>query len=238
MILAHLKLLRAAIKRQRLLASAFAKRIHIIDHPLAQAILTQLRNKETDQITFRKGVVKVGRLMGYEVIRTMPVKRVQVTTPLQVKAPGLTIPDLEHVVIINVLRAAMPLVEGLLKAFPLARQGVMAIQRIESKPGIENIKAVRYFGKVPKVSEKDTVIIADPMLATGSTIIETIKEVQKDGAPKRMIIASVISCDYGINKVMKRYPSVELFTLAIDRELNEHAYIVPGLGDAGDRSFG
>lgn len=213
-------------------------KVHVIDHPLAQSILTQLRDKRTDQITFRKGVVKAGRLMGYEIIRTMPVKKVRVTTPLNVQSDGIIIPDLEHIVIVNVLRAAMPLVEGLLKAFPLARQGVMAIQRIEDRPGLQNIRAVRYFGKIPALKAEDTVIVADPMLATGSTLTETIAEVQKVGRPKRTIITSIISCDYGINRVLKTYPFVEIFTLAVDHKLNEHGYIVPGLGDAGDRSFG
>src|SRR5581483_2147005 len=194
---------------------SFEGKVHVIEHPLAQAILTQLRDKKTDQITFRKGVVKAGRLMGYEIIRTMPVRKTKVTTPLNVQADGIVIPDLENIVIVNVLRAAMPLVEGLLKAFPLARQGVMAIQRVE-----------------------DTVIVADPMLATGSTLAEVIGEVQNFGRPKRTIITSIISCDYGINRVLKSYPRVEIFTLAVDHKLNEHGYIVPGLGDAGDRSFG
>jgi|SRR5579884_1209282 uracil phosphoribosyltransferase len=217
---------------------SFEGKVHVIEHPLAQAILTQLRDKKTDQITFRKGVVKAGRLMGYEIIRTMPVRKTKVTTPLNVQADGIVIPDLENIVIVNVLRAAMPLVEGLLKAFPLARQGVMAIQRVEDKPGLQNIRAVRYFGKIPALKNEDTVIVADPMLATGSTLAEVIGEVQNFGRPKRTIITSIISCDYGINRVLKSYPRVEIFTLAVDHKLNEHGYIVPGLGDAGDRSFG
>src|SRR5579875_2575121 len=217
---------------------SFEGKVHVIEHPLAQAILTQLRDKKTDQITFRKGVVKAGRLMGYEIIRTMPVRKTKVTTPLNEQADGIVIPDLENIVIVNVLRAAMPLVEGLLKAFPLARQGVMAIQRTEDRPGVENIRAVRYFSKLPKIMPDDTAIIADPMLATGSTILETLKETDKAGKPKRTLIASVISCDYGIERILSSNKEVALYTLAVDHELNERAYIVPGLGDAGDRSFG
>jgi len=145
---------------------------------------------------------------------------------------------MDHVIIVNVLRAAMPLVEGLLKVFPLARQGVMAIQRTEDRPGVENIRAVRYFNKLPAIHPEDTAIIADPMLATGSTILETLKEIERTGRPKRTLIASVISCDYGIERVFPNSQSVELYTLAVDHELNDKAYIVPGLGDAGDRSFG
>ncbi|MEM3267568.1 MAG: uracil phosphoribosyltransferase, partial [Conexivisphaerales archaeon] len=129
-------------------------------------------------------------------------------------------------------------VEGLLKAFPLARQGVMAVQRIEEKEGIENIKAVKYFAKMPVIAQDNTVIIADPMLATGSTIIEAIKEVRKAGSPKRLLVTSIISCEYGIKRVLEYDRKIELFTLAVDKELNSKGYIVPGLGDAGDRSFG
>ncbi|MDG6935135.1 MAG: uracil phosphoribosyltransferase [Nitrososphaerota archaeon] len=220
------------------MSAKFPGRIHVLDHPLAQAILTQLRDRNTDQITFRKGVVKVGRLMGYEMVRSFHTSEVSVTTPLGATAPGIQIPEMEHVVIVNILRAAMPLVEGLLKAFPLARQGVMAIQRTEDRPGVENIRAVRYFSKLPKIMPDDTAIIADPMLATGSTILETLKETDKAGKPKRTLIASVISCDYGIERILSSNKEVELYTLAVDHELNERAYIVPGLGDAGDRSFG
>jgi|YelNatPaOPRAMG01_1025707.scaffolds.fasta_scaffold31685_4 uracil phosphoribosyltransferase len=212
--------------------------VHVIRHPLAQAILTDLRNKETGQIAFRKGLVKVGRLTAYEIIKSFPVKEVYVETPLKVKAKGVRVPDLDHIVIINVLRAAMSLVEGLLKSFPLARQGVLAVQRIEEKEGIENIKAIKYFVKIPKFNSEDIIIIADPMLATGSTILEAIDEVYKVGKPKRLIVSSVISCEYGVNKLMEKHPEVELYTLAVDPDLNPHAYIVPGLGDAGDRSFG
>jgi uracil phosphoribosyltransferase len=214
------------------------KNVHIIDHPLAQSILTELRNKDTSQIPFRKGLVKLGRLTAHEIISSFPTKEVYVETPLKVKAKGVVVPDMDHIVIINVLRAATALVEGMLKSFPKARLGVLAVQRVEEKEGIENVKPVKFFVKIPKFSSEDTVIIADPMLATGGTLLTTIAEVYKVGKPKRLILSTVISCDYGVDVVTKKYPKVELYTVAIDHELNTHAYIVPGLGDAGDRSFG
>jgi uracil phosphoribosyltransferase len=214
------------------------KNVHIIEHPLAQAILTELRNKDTPQIPFRKGLVKLGRLTAFYIIYSFPTKEVLVETPLQVKAKGVTVPDMEHIVIINVLRAATAFVEGMLKSFPYARLGVLAVQRVEEKEGIENVKPVKFFVKIPKFNSEDTVIIADPMLATGGTLLTTIGEVYKMGKPKRLILTSVISCDYGVQKVMEAYPETELYTVAIDHDLNTHAYIVPGLGDAGDRSFG
>ena len=214
------------------------ERITVFDHPLAQAVLTQLRDKNTPQIEFRKGLVKLGRLIGYELIKTMQFEDVEVETPLGVKARGIKISDMEHVVIINVLRAATPLVEGLLKALPDARQGVVGIRRIEEKPGIENISVQKFYTKIPPINKNDTIIIADPMLATGSTILAVIPEVLNAGTPKRLIIVSVISTEYGISRILKAYPQVEVVTVAIDPKLNDHGYILPGLGDAGDRAFG
>jgi uracil phosphoribosyltransferase len=218
--------------------SASHKNVHIIDHPLAQSILTDLRNKDTTQIPFRKGLVRLGRLISFYIIYSFPTKQIEVETPMGIKAKGVVVPDMEHIVIINVLRAATALVEGMLKSFPHARLGVLAIQRVEEKEGVENVKPVKYFVKIPKFGPEDTVIVADPMLATGGTLLTTIAEVYKIGKPKRLLLCCVISSDYGVDKVMTAYPDAELYTVAVDHGLNSHAYIVPGLGDAGDRSFG
>lgn len=213
-------------------------RVKIIDHPLAKVILTQLRDKNTKQIGFRKGLVKLGRLIGYELIKTMKLEEFEVETPLGMKAKGFRIPDLDHIIIINVLRAATPLVEGLLKALPDARQGIVAIKRIEEKPGIENITVQKFYVKIPTINNNDIVIVADPMLATGSTISAVISEILNAGIPKRLVVVSIISTEYGINKILKTYPQVEIVTVAIDPGLNDYGYILPGLGDAGDRAFG
>jgi uracil phosphoribosyltransferase len=213
-------------------------RVRIIDHPLAKVILTQLRDKNTKQIGFRKGLVKLGRLIGYELIKTMKLEEFEVETPLGMKAKGFRIPDLDHIIIINVLRAATPLVEGLLKALPDARQGIVAIKRIEEKPGIENITVQKFYVKIPTINNNDIVIVADPMLATGSTISAVISEILNVGIPKRLVVVSIISTEYGINKILKTYPQVEIVTVAIDPGLNDYGYILPGLGDAGDRAFG
>ncbi len=216
----------------------FEGRVRVVEHPLAQAVLTVLRDKDTDQILFRKGLVKLGRLIGYELIKDMPTEEVLVETPLNVKAKGIRIPQMNHIVIINVLRAATALVEGLLKALPSARQGVVVAKRFEDKPGIENIWAETYYTKIPEIKPEDYVIIADPMLATGSTLLKVLDEVYKAGRPKKVIVVSVISAPYGLNRVLSAFPDVIIYTVAVDPELNEHGYIVPGLGDAGDRAFG
>jgi len=216
----------------------FEGRVRVVEHPLAQAVLTTLRDRNTDQIAFRKGLVKLGRLIGYELIKDMPTEEVLVETPLNVKAIGVKIPQLDHIVIINVLRAATALVEGLLKALPSARQGVVVAKRIEDKPGVENIWAEMYYTKMPEITPNDYVIVADPMLATGSTLLKVLNELYKVGKPKKVVVVSVISAVYGLKRVLEAYPDVLIYTVAVDKELNEHGYIVPGLGDAGDRAFG
>ncbi|MFP3160759.1 MAG: uracil phosphoribosyltransferase [Vulcanisaeta sp.] len=215
-------------------------RVVVIDHPLAQAILTTLRDKNTKQIEFRKGLVRLGRLMGYEIVKSMDIETVEVETPLGVKAKGVRIKDLDHVVIIQVLRAAMPLVEGLVKIFANARMGVVSARRVEEshKPGSLDFDIEVTYVKVPRIFGDDVLIIADPMLATGSTIVTVLRHVLKYGNPKRTIVVSVIATRYGIERVFKEYPFAEIYTVSIDPELNERGYIIPGLGDAGDRAFG
>ncbi|GAB6947587.1 uracil phosphoribosyltransferase [Vulcanisaeta sp. JCM 16161] len=215
-------------------------RVVVVDHPLAQAVLTTLRDKNTKQIEFRKGLVRLGRLMGYEIVKSMDIETVEVETPLGVKAKGVRIRDLDHIVIIQVLRAAMPLVEGLVKIFANARMGVVSARRVEEshRPGSLDFDVEITYVKVPRIFEDDILIVADPMLATGSTITSVLKHVFKYGNPKRTIIVSVIATKYGIERVLREYPFAEIYTVSIDPEINEKGYIVPGLGDAGDRAFG
>ncbi|MCG2880529.1 MAG: uracil phosphoribosyltransferase [Vulcanisaeta sp.] len=215
-------------------------RVVVVDHPLAQAILTTLRDRNTRQIEFRKGLVRLGRLIAYEIVKSFDVEPVEVETPLGVKARGVRIKDLDHVVIVQVLRAAMPLVEGLVKIFANARMGVVSARRVEEshRPGSLNFEVEVSYVKVPRISNDDILIIADPMLATGSTITTVLRHILKYGNPKRLIIVSIIATNYGIERVLKEYPSAEIYTVAIDPEINENGYIVPGLGDAGDRAFG
>ena len=217
------------------------ERIRVVNHPYAQAVLTKLRDRRTGQIDFRKGLVRLGRVLGLELVKEFEVKEVTVETPLG-PAKGVAIPGMDNVVIITILRAAMPLTEGLIKVFPAARQGVISARRVEEKgmgPGYEFEIEITYV-KIPEIKHEDTVIIADPMLATGSTMVSIMDEVLKRGRAKRYFIASVISTPVGIAKVLKKFRNVDLkiYTVAIDEVINEMGYIVPGLGDAGDRAFG
>ncbi len=207
--------------------------VFIVDHPYAQHVLTKLRDVRTSSLEFRKGLVKLGRILGYEIAKTFPKRGVVVHTPLG-EAKGIVLDDLDRVIIVEVLRAAMPLVEGLLKAFPEAKIGVIAAKRRE-EGGTIGVDV--YYTRVPSV-DNHVVIVADPMLATGVTLSSAIREVLKRGNPKRLITVSVIATPIGIERVLSTYPSAEIYTVAIDEILNKEGFIVPGLGDAGDRAFG
>ncbi|MEM1944934.1 MAG: uracil phosphoribosyltransferase [Nitrososphaerota archaeon] len=216
-----------------------AGRTYLVEHPYAQMVLTRMRDRSTGQIEFRKGLVKLGRLLGFEIARTFPVTKCVVTTPLGVQAEGVEIPDIDNVVLVTVLRAAMPLTEGLLKVFPTARQGVVSARRMEEtyRGGLEFDVEFTYV-RIPSIRGTEILIVADPMLATGSTMLKVVSEIYKSGRPKRLLFATVISTEQAIKRVISHYPEVEIFTVSIDRKLDERGYIVPGLGDAGDRAFG
>ncbi len=201
--------------------------------------LTTIRAKNTPQIAFRKGLIKIGQICGYELMDILDKEEIEVETPLA-KIKGISIKDKERIVIINVLRAAFPLVEGLLEAFPYARQGVISANRKEEKgmKGDSFDIEINYV-KFPPITDKDVVIVADPMLATGSTLLGVMRYImEKNHKPKKLILLSVVSTRIGINKIRRVYPDAVLVTVAIDPKLNNEGYIVPGLGDAGDRTFG
>jgi uracil phosphoribosyltransferase len=211
----------------------------VVTHALAQHVLSDLRSVETSQVAFRKGLVKLGRLCGYELIDSrFPTEAGTVQTPLA-ETEATRVSGMDDVVIVNVLRAATPFVEGLLKAFPTARQGVISASRDEEAGMGETGEfpiAVQYV-KLPEINEDDTVIVADPMLATGSTMVTVLEEVLAGGTPERCIVLSAVSAPPGLERVSEQFPEVELVTVSIDDELDDDGFIVPGLGDAGDRAF-
>jgi len=212
--------------------------VWVIDHPFAQELLSKLRDKDTSSLDFRKGVAKLGRFCGYELYNLLDMKEVDIQTPIAI-AKGLEIYDKENIIVVNILRAATPLVEGLLKAFPDAKQGVISCRRVEEK-GVQSDGSMEIeskYLKMPPITNNDTVILSDPMFATGSTITFVIDKIIKDQNPKRIIMLSVISSQYAVDKLSKMFPDVKFVTISIDKELNEQGYIVPGLGDAGDRAF-
>jgi uracil phosphoribosyltransferase len=215
---------------------------NVITHSLAKHTLSRLRDVETEQVGFRKGLVKLGRISGYEIIDgAMETEFTSLETPLT-ETTGERVKGLDDVVIINVLRAATPFVEGLLKAFPRAKQGVISAGRDEEAGMNEDgeFPITIDYVKLPEISEDDTVIVADPMLATGSTICTVLDhvtaEMPEDGV-EALFVLSAVSAPDGLLRVGDQFPQAELLTVAIDDHLNDEGFIVPGLGDAGDRAF-
>jgi uracil phosphoribosyltransferase len=205
----------------------------VVDHPIVQEQLTLVRDRRSNQVEFRKAVFRLGRYMAYEFLRTMEAKEVEVRTPLG-SARGRVLEGRENVVIVLILRAAIPFVEGMYKNFPLARTAIVSAWRGKAPDfGIE----IRY-SKIPEIGRGDVVIVADPMLATGHTLAEVTKVALAGRRPKRLAFFSIISTKQGIAYVSRRFPKAEFYTCAIDPGLDGHGYIVPGLGDAGDRAFG
>ncbi|MCL7416982.1 MAG: uracil phosphoribosyltransferase [Halalkalicoccus sp.] len=212
---------------------------HVITHALARDTLSRLRSVETEQVAFRKGLVKLGRVCGYEIIDgQMETEYVEIETPLQTTM-GERVKGLDDVVIVNVLRAATPFVEGLLKAFPRAKQGVISAGRDEEAGMDEGEFPISIdYVKLPEIREQDTVIVADPMLATGSTMCAVLDRVLENAPePEHLFVLSAVSAPDGLIRVGEAFPEAQLLTVSIDDRLDENGYIVPGLGDAGDRAF-
>jgi len=213
---------------------------HVVTHALAKDTLSRIRDRHTEQVEFRKGLVKLGRICGYEIIDgTMETEYVAIETPLA-ETMGEHVKGLDDVVIVNVLRAATPFVEGLLKAFPRAKQGVISAGRNEDAGMDEEGRfpiTIDYV-KLPEITETDTVIVADPMLATGSTICAVLDRVLEDQPdPERLLVLSAVSAPVGLLRVGREFPDAQLLTVSIDDHLDDDGFIVPGLGDAGDRAF-
>ena len=213
---------------------------YVVTHALAKHTLSDLRSAATEQVAFRDGLVELGRICGYEIIDgMMDTEYVSITTPLA-DTTGERVKGLEDVVIVNVLRAATPFVEGLLKAFPQARQGIVSAGRDEAAGMDEDGQfpiSVDYV-KLPDLRPADTVIVADPMLATGSTMAAVLEEILSDTTPERLLALSAVAAPDGLLHVQEAVPQADLLTVAVDERLDEDGYIVPGLGDAGDRAFG
>lgn len=203
--------------------------VHIIDHPLVQHKLSIMRDKETSTLKFRNLLQEISLLMGYEVTRDFPLAYEQIETPLQcMEAPKISG---KKVVIAPILRAGLGMVDGLLQLIPSARVGHIGLYRDE-----ETCLPVFYYYKMPANKDR-LVILTDPMLATGGSACDAIARLKKDGFENIRLMCLVAS-PQGVKKVRDNHPDVDLYVASIDEGLNEHNYILPGLGDAGDRIFG
>lgn len=206
--------------------------INKVEDLLVQEKLTKIREKGIDSIHFRAGMIEIGRLISYKFANTLATETIRVETPLGT-SEGIKIKDKENIVVVNVLRAAIPLVEGIMRVFSEAKCGVVGAWRSDDPP----FKVTVGYIRISEVNDK-IVVVADPMLATGNTMNVILDEIKEHGNPKRLVIFNVIASKEGIKKVLDRHPEVEIYTCSVEKELNKKGYIVPGLGDAGDIAFG
>ena len=203
--------------------------LHIIDHPLVQHKLSIMRDKETSTMKFRELLEEIAMLMGYEITRDFPLTYEEIETPLMpMKAPKIAG---KKVVIVPILRAGLGMVDGLMKLMPSARVGHIGMYRDE-----ETCQPVFYYYKMPAGKER-IVLLTDPMLATGGSACDAIQRLKSDGYTRIRLVCLVAS-PQGVRAVEEKYPDVDIYLASLDEELNERNYILPGLGDAGDRIFG
>lgn len=205
-------------------------KVHILDHPLIRHKVAIIRNKETDTKQFREIIKEIAMLMAYESFKDVPTQEVEVQTPLE--SVMQTMVKENSIAIVPILRAGLGMVDGILSLFPAAKVGHIGLYRNE-----ETLEPEEYYCKLPVGIENKVVMVVDPMLATGGSAVDAIHMLKKRGCKKIKFLA-ILGAPEGVEKVVKAHPDVEIFVSTLDRGLNEHGYILPGLGDAGDRIFG
>lgn len=205
------------------------KNFLLIEHPILKRDVTILRDKNTDSETFRAALQRVSNILAVELSKAFKLSAIEVETPLE-KTQGAKLTH--NVILVPVLRAGLGMVNGFLQIIPEAKVGHIGLQRNE-----ETLKPVEYYYKVPKHLETAEVVMLDPMLATGGSASEALKYLRNRGASK-LFFACLVAAPEGVKKIESEHPDVKIFAAALDRELNTKGYILPGLGDAGDRTFG
>ena len=203
---------------------------HLVDHPLIQHKLTIMRRKNTPSKDFRELLDEISMLMGYELTRDLPLEDVEIETPL-CRATFKRIAG-KKLAIVPILRAGLGMVDGLLRLVPVARVGHIGLYRDP-----ESHEPVEYYCKMPPDIDKRTVIVVDPMLATGGSAADAITMVKARGA-RSIRLMCLVAAPECVKRVQEAHPDVDIYCAALDERLNDHAYIIPGLGDAGDRIFG
>ena len=204
--------------------------VFIFDHPLIQHKVSLLRDKNTTTKEFRELVSEIAMLMGYEVTRNLPFKEVEIETPIGIAKTKII--SGKKLGIVPILRAGLGMVDGMLKLVPMAKVGHIGLYRDP-----ETLKPVEYYCKLPVDAQDREIVVVDPMLATGGSASAAIQFI-KDRGVKNIKLMCLIAAKCGIERIHNDHPDVELYCAAVDEVLNDHAYIVPGLGDAGDRLFG
>ena len=204
--------------------------VHVIAHPLVQHKLTLMRRKDTSCSSFRRLLGELSSLMAYEVTRDMPMQEIDIETPV---APMRSrVIDGKKLVFVAILRAGVGILDGMLDVVPGARVGHIGIYR-----NPDTLQAVEYYFKMPQEMQQRDVIVVDPMLATGNSAIAAVDRLKRT-SPRSIRMVCLVTCPEGLAAFHAAHPDVPVYTAAIDQGLNEHGYIVPGLGDAGDRIFG
>ena len=201
----------------------------VCSHPLLQDALSRLRDKDTPVAEFRDLMARAGLILGLEALRRLNVKKTSVKTPL---LPALAARVAEPVALIAVLRAGLGLMEGVSRLVPEAAHGHIGIYRNE-----ETLSPVRYYVRLPRDLRRSLTIVCDPMLATGGSAAESVRILKDEGA-RRLVLLTLIAAEPGVRRFSREHPDVPVLTAGLDSRLNSRGYIVPGLGDAGDRMFG
>ena len=204
--------------------------VHLIDHPLVQHKLTLMRRKDASTNSFRRLLNELSLLMTYEVTRDMPMQDIEIETPLETMTARVI--DGKKLVFVSILRAGNGILEGMLNVVPGARVGHIGLYRDP-----KTLTAVEYYFKMPSDMPERDVVVVDPMLATGNSAIAAIDRL-KETRPKSIKFVCLLTCPEGVAALQEAPATAAIYTAAIDRQLNEHGYILPGLGDAGDRIFG
>jgi uracil phosphoribosyltransferase len=204
--------------------------VHLVDHPLVQHKLTLMRRKDASTASFRRLLNELATLMAYEVTREMPMQEIEIETPLE-KTTGKVI-DGKKLVFVSIMRAGAGILDGMLAVVPGARVGHIGLYRDP-----KTLTAIEYYFKMPSEMHERDAIVVDPMLATGNSAVAAVDRL-KEVRPRSIKFVCLLTCPEGLKAMADAHPDVPVYTAAIDRQLNEHAYILPGLGDAGDRIFG
>jgi len=206
------------------------KNVFVFDHPLIQHKISLLRDKNTNTKEFRELVSEIAMLMGYEVTRNMPLKEVEIETPVGIARTKVI--SGKKLGLVPILRAGLGMVDGMLNLLPMAKVGHIGLYRDPV-----TLEPVEYYCKLPADAEEREIVVLDPMLATGGSASAAIKFIKEKGVTSIKLMC-LIAAKAGIARINKDHPDVEIYCAAVDEVLNDHGYIVPGLGDAGDRLFG
>lgn len=204
--------------------------LHVIDHPLITHKLSIMRNRKTGSKDFRELLNEIAMLMGYEVFRDLPLEEITIETPITKMKAKLV--SGRKLAIVPILRAGLGMVDGLQNLVPVAKVGHIGMYRDP-----ETHKPVEYYCKLPTDIEERLVVLVDPMLATGGSAVDALCKLKEHGC-RNIRFMCLVAAPEGVKAVQEAHPDVDIYTAALDECLNEHAYIVPGLGDAGDRIFG